>query len=444
MALLIRDQVERRTLGRFYLAAFLPELAHLSMPFQVLLVALYLGKVEVGILIGIERAIAIVFEIPTGVWSDRYGRKRCVVIGHFAGILAWLLTPAATFLPAGPSRFTGFAFAFALHGLGHALLSGAFEAWVVDNLLAQGLRRLTINYFSRERAFASAGGLCAGGMALILAARTDIRWFWPVTAIGEMIAVLLLLPVPELVPPEDEEEDEEEEDEEEDDEEDEEDEEEEREQEDKPEAEFPTSWTALKLGLSVIRARPALLGYTLMFLWMATALDSRGEAFHLGIFDAHASNRFFAGVEIGVDLIGVIAPLVAIPLARRFASRALLAAMIVLPALATLAIWNADSAILIAGMFLLTMFAADIFHPIAEDYHHRLIPSSTRAVTASTINLIDSIASLVSAGLLAFLATRFAGARIAALFGLLALPSVLLLFLFPGAGQGQKRQTRTR
>ena len=200
MGHLIPSGDERRLLGRFYWATFLAEFAHWAMPFQVLLIIRYLGQPQLGILLGIEQFVALSLEVPTGAWADRFGRKRCVLIGHVLAALGWLAIPPATLLDEHV-RLIGMGAAFGLLGAGAALVSGALEAWVVDNLRFQGRKDLILRFFGRERSLAATGGIAADLAALVaLGALVDVRLFWIVSGIGELIALAILWGAPEHAP----------------------------------------------------------------------------------------------------------------------------------------------------------------------------------------------------------------------------------------------------
>lgn len=439
MAFLIPGASERRSVGRFYLASFLAEAAHLAMPFQVLVMIRYAGPVQLGLFLGVERAVALAMELPTGAWADRFGRKRCVLAGHLVGALGWLLIPPATLLPPGV-RTAAFALAFGLLGFGSALNSGAFEAWVVDNLRAARLRALTLTYFGRERSIASAGGILADLLAFALASAIDLRLFWIVSSVGEVVAAGILWNIPEHEAVDDGREDregagvavlageeeaptsatpsagtrEQREDDAEND-------------EDEDAEDGLTSWEALKTGIAIIRARPALLGFVLMVVWIALTTGTWHEAFQAALAQAGLPERGFAAVELGVDLLGAVTPLLVVGLARRVGAPALLVGAIVVPSVAALSLWSGRPAGFIAALYLFVTAADDLFDPVADEYEHRLIPSSTRAVTASAINLLSSGAALVSTGLLALLLHALPAARAVTVMGVLTLPAILFL-----------------
>lgn len=120
---LIRSALVSLTYGIFGTTYALYYIQGLGLtPLQLLLVGTIL---EVTIML---------FEVPTGVVADTYGRRRSVLIGWFIVGLAWLL---GGLVPLGVSvipAFIGIALTEVIRGIGETFLSGAEEAWITDEV----------------------------------------------------------------------------------------------------------------------------------------------------------------------------------------------------------------------------------------------------------------------------------------------------------------------
>src|SRR5436190_4001481 len=77
----------------------------------------------------------VLFEVPTGVVADTWGRRTSYLLGAGTLLLSTLLYLAMWKLRAG---FWAWALASALLGLGFTFFSGATEAWLADALTASG------------------------------------------------------------------------------------------------------------------------------------------------------------------------------------------------------------------------------------------------------------------------------------------------------------------
>ncbi|HEU6445588.1 MAG TPA: MFS transporter, partial [Gaiellaceae bacterium] len=123
----------------------------LSMPTWVV-VALYLVRdlefspFELVLMGTAMEAAVFLFEIPTGVVADTYGRKLSLVVG-FAGMGAtWLLVGLAS------TAWVIFVL-WALWGLSYTFTSGAYQAWITDEV---GVERVP-QVFLRGARFSYAG-----------------------------------------------------------------------------------------------------------------------------------------------------------------------------------------------------------------------------------------------------------------------------------------------
>jgi MFS transporter, DHA3 family, tetracycline resistance protein len=130
--------VRRPSAYHFYLFAE----AALALP-SFIVVAIYFVQ-QVGlsplqlVLVGTVMEISIfVFEVPTGVVADLYGRKLSVVI-------ACLVMGAATIFVGAVPRFWASLAGWAIWGFGATFMSGAFEAWITDEVGAANVGRVFV------------------------------------------------------------------------------------------------------------------------------------------------------------------------------------------------------------------------------------------------------------------------------------------------------------
>src|SRR3954468_3371183 len=99
----------------------------------------------------------VVFEVPTGVVADTWGRRTSYLLGA-----ATLLVSTLLYLWMWHTRapFWGWALASAVLGLGFTFFSGATEAWLVDALAFRG--------FKGNLESVMAKGQIATGVAMLL------------------------------------------------------------------------------------------------------------------------------------------------------------------------------------------------------------------------------------------------------------------------------------
>lgn len=85
------------------------------------------------VLIGtIMEVSVLLFEMPTGLYADHYGRKRSLALGT-------VILGLAHVLEGSTPEFWAIAFASAMWGIGWTFISGAEQAWIADELDGKNL-----------------------------------------------------------------------------------------------------------------------------------------------------------------------------------------------------------------------------------------------------------------------------------------------------------------
>jgi DHA3 family tetracycline resistance protein-like MFS transporter len=136
-----------------------------SMPTWVV-VAIYLVRdldlapLELVLMGTAMEATVFVFEVPTGVVADTYGRKLSLIIGFVGMGAAWLLVGVV-------STAWVIVVLWAFWGLAYTFTSGAYEAWITDEV---GIERVP-QVFLRGARFAYAGAFL--GLILSVAVGTQ-------------------------------------------------------------------------------------------------------------------------------------------------------------------------------------------------------------------------------------------------------------------------------
>ena len=88
------------------------------------------------VLLGTALEVAVfVFEVPTGVFADTFGRRRSVIIGC-------ILMGSGFALEGAIPTFAAVLAAQAVWGVGYTFISGALEAWIADEAPDRDLGRV--------------------------------------------------------------------------------------------------------------------------------------------------------------------------------------------------------------------------------------------------------------------------------------------------------------
>jgi len=119
---------------KYYLFCFFRSLLF-HVPIFIVYWSGYLSLFEVMIVGVVLTAAGIVFEVPSGIFADLYGRKLSIQLGTLTIILAYVLFIAAPGLGAlTGSFFLWFFLAEAVIGVGKSFFSGADSALLYDSL----------------------------------------------------------------------------------------------------------------------------------------------------------------------------------------------------------------------------------------------------------------------------------------------------------------------
>lgn len=103
----------------------------------------------------------VIFEVPTGVIADTFGRRMSYLLGAFT-LGASTMLYLWMWQIHGP--FWGWAASSVLLGLGFTFFSGALEAWLVDALHATGFKGSLEGVFSKGQ-MVGGGAMLAGSVA---------------------------------------------------------------------------------------------------------------------------------------------------------------------------------------------------------------------------------------------------------------------------------------
>ena len=192
---------ELKYLGLFYFAGIMQTLFSVIEPIIVVYFALkgfsfsQLSFALVGFFIA-----PFIFEVPTGVIADIFGRKLSVILSFL------LMGIGAVFIPF-ISNSVLLASLFFFIGFAKTLSTGADQAWIVDNLHYNKRPSLVPEFYAKSQSFNMAAfvgsGLLTAGLVLLLGKEVlytfrnvgliGLDFLWFVNAIGFFASALILL-----------------------------------------------------------------------------------------------------------------------------------------------------------------------------------------------------------------------------------------------------------
>ena len=112
----------------FYLGNFLVGSLLIFAPFFIVFFRdIGLSFFQIGILIAVQKAAQILFEVPSGAFADTFGRKASAILG----VVFWMLPALSLFFF---QNYYVILLAFFVMGIADSFQSGTYEAWITDML----------------------------------------------------------------------------------------------------------------------------------------------------------------------------------------------------------------------------------------------------------------------------------------------------------------------
>ncbi len=150
-----------RMFYRFALYGFLKNLRFFD-PFMILFFReVGLSFLQIGILLAVRSIATNLFEIPTGIYADAFGRRRSMVMSFLSYICSFTIFFA---LP----QYYFFMGAMTLFGLGEAFRSGTHKAMILEYLRLNKMTDKKVEYYGSTRAASELGAAVSSLIAAAL------------------------------------------------------------------------------------------------------------------------------------------------------------------------------------------------------------------------------------------------------------------------------------
>lgn len=171
----------------FYIVSFLQNISYgtIGSLFVVYGLSIGLNAGQIGILFATERISSLIFEIPTGGFADKYGRKKSVLLSFAAVsliLLIWFFS----------QKFYILLVAAILWGISYTFQSGAEESLIVTSLKLEKDDQKRNKSFSRLSIFGNFG-FFVGGLLGALLAFYQIKLIWLAGSFLSIAVFLLYL-----------------------------------------------------------------------------------------------------------------------------------------------------------------------------------------------------------------------------------------------------------
>ncbi len=381
-------------------------LGNLSLATALTLASVYaiqdarLGAFEL-LLVGVFlEGSVLLFEVPTGVVADVYGRRRSILIGTSligGSFVLWGLVPALWAILLAQVGW----------GLGYTFRSGAVQAWLTDEVGEVEANRL----FLRGSQTALAGAL-GGTFAAIGLGSISLGLPLVVGGIGQLLVVVLLLVA-------------------------------------MPETGFvrqprgdvgriPHLRAPLQRAMALVRSRPVIGSILLIAVFHGAASETMDRLWELRLIEGFAFPAIgpIDGIAAwfgAINLVSMVIAIAATEIVRRridpsshHAVTGLLMALQVL-LIGTVAVFGLAPALALALTALWGYWLVrDVVAPLSEAWLNQHLESSSRATVFSFAGQADALGQLAGGPLLGLVAAAAGAPAAIVVSGLVLVPSVFL------------------
>ncbi len=350
--------------------------------------------VIIGIALMANGLIMTVLEIPTGALADAFGRKGSTILGFVGFAIGMLIIPSIT----DPVQLI---IVFAAWGLPITLISGASEAWVVDNLKAVGREDLIEDFFTKDQSINMLGFIFASILAGLVVKYWGMDMIWYVSGISMLATIPVLMLQKEYFVPE--------------------------------KVNFRN--TMKQAGQNIREgARFSIGEKQVLYLLIAVIFISIGSEFVMVLKQPYMElmgipREFFGYLAAIGSAICVGTPFLAKAISQRTQNKNHYLAMHTLIFAAVMvAVIFVNMAWLAALVLIILSIRWSMFNPIFEPYFQNILPTEIRATMGSFKNMVFAAGLLIGDVILSAFTDTVGPGNMLVLGGLITLPAILFFF----------------
>lgn len=385
------EKEELKLLWPFYLETFLSSLLFIYPAFWIIQLQQSLSLTQIGFLFTAIAISSFLFEVPTGAIADIYGRKFSTVLGYF-------LSGCALISLLFVKSYVGMLIVFFIWGISGTFVSGAKQAWIVDNLKYYKKNKLSANYFVKEHSLIRFALFFAGFIGAFLVKQFNLDIIWPVTGFSLLISAFILLFTKEHKITNG--------------------------KKSTFKALFIQSKSSINYSLKHKTLFYLILAGFFLSCWNMFGGDIVWQPFLKNTgFPLFAFGFLFSGLT----LIGGIAPFFAKHLVKKIGkTKSFLALTAFIQLIVVLLVLFVGNWIWGVVLLLISIFTFDIYNPVEKNYFQKYIPSKMRATITSFQSMIFSLAFALSSPLAGYVGDSLGPKATIVLSGLFVIPSIFL------------------
>jgi len=182
--------IKNRQYFKFCIYGFLKNLRFFDAFFILFLIEKGLSFTQIGILYAVREIFINIFEIPSGIIADTFGRKNSLIGSFFVYIVSFYVFYIS-------NDFWFFLVAFILYGISDAFRSGTHKGMIMDYLKLNHWGEQKINYYGHTRSWSQKGSAISSLLAgLIVFYSGTYQNIFLYSIIPYLLNLLLILSYP--------------------------------------------------------------------------------------------------------------------------------------------------------------------------------------------------------------------------------------------------------
>ncbi len=175
---------------KFCAYGFLKNLRFFDIFFLLFLRESGISYLQIGTLYSIRQVTINIFEIPSGIVADAFGRKSALMFSMFSYIISFAVFYFA-------HDFGLYAFAMIAFGIGEAFRTGTHKAMILDYLKQNNLLQFKTRYYGSTRSWSQIGSALSSLSAMVIVFLTgNYREVFLITTIPYLLDLILISTYP--------------------------------------------------------------------------------------------------------------------------------------------------------------------------------------------------------------------------------------------------------
>lgn len=178
---------------KFCLYGFLKNLKFFEPYLIIYLLSLNMSLFHIGILFSVRETVKYVFEIPSGILADQYGKKKELMLCFTFYIISFVLIFMG-------SNLGILILAMTFYGLGEAFRSGTHKAIILGYLDHKKWFQYKGFVYGRTRSYSLLGSSLSAFISIVLIFNLpDLRWLFLASTLPYVLDLILITTYPEFL-----------------------------------------------------------------------------------------------------------------------------------------------------------------------------------------------------------------------------------------------------